>query len=119
MVPGEQSRALYTGAKPGATSPALLIVNVSWNKSAVHTFTETHSGHAHYGGTLPPPVYSPVTVSGIAVDRRLNPNPVSGPPNTRVQMLETLRNGYVVTLISMSLSESQDEQAMASIIGHL
>ncbi|MBF6558165.1 MAG: hypothetical protein IVW52_18825 [Acidimicrobiales bacterium] len=58
-------------------------------------------------------------VSGIAAYRRLNPPPISGITNVHAQILSTLKNGYVVTLISMSLSESQDEQALASIIGRL
>jgi hypothetical protein len=118
ISPGDQSQALYSGTELG-TTPGVLNVNVSWNKAAVHTFTVTHSGHAHYIGNLPPPVYSRVTVSGIAAYWRLNPPPISGLPNARVQMLETLKNGYVVTLISMNLSESQNERAMASIISHL
>jgi hypothetical protein len=97
----------------------VLIVNDSWSKAAVHTFTVTHGGHAHYCGTLPAPVHSRVTVSGIAAYWRVNAPPISGLPSAYAQILETLKNGDVVTLISMNLSESQDEQAVASITNRL
>jgi hypothetical protein len=118
ISPGDQSQALYSGTELG-TTPGVLSVNLYWNKAAVHTFTVTHTGNTHYRGTLPAPVYSQVTVSGIAAYWRLNPPPISGLPGAHAQIISALKNGYVVTLISMNLSESQDEHAMASILNHL
>jgi hypothetical protein len=115
VVPGEQSDGLYL---PGGTKPGLLSVNVSWNRAAVHTFTVSHSGHAHYVAGEAPPVYSRVTVSGIPAYWQPNV-PISGTYKAQTQILGALKNGYVVTLISMSLSQSQDEQALASIISRL
>ena len=98
--------------------PGVLYVNVSWNKSAVHTFTVAHSGHAQYVAGDAPPVYSRVTVSGIP--GYWQPSvPISGTYHAHTQILSALKNGYVVTLISMSLGESQDEQTLASILGRL
>ncbi len=114
VVPGDESEGLYL---PGGRTRGLLSVNVSWNKEAVHTFRVSHSYHVHYGGTAPPPVYSRVMVSGIPAYWQPS-RPTSG-LGANVQILSTLKNGYVVTLISMSISESQDEQALASIVNRL
>ena len=123
VEPGDQSSGLYGS---GGTEPGILLVHVSWSKEAVTTFTVSHSGHAHYAAGFTPPVYSRVTVAGISAYWQLSPSPItvkntgnnSGPAVSNLRII-TLKNGYVVTLDSMSLSQSQDEQALASIISRL
>ena len=113
-LPGNQSDALYTsGGKPG-----VLIVHVNWGKVAVNTFTVSHSGHAQYVAGDAPPAYSRMTVSGIPAYWQPTVS-ISGTYHAQTQILSALKNGYVVTLISMSLSQSQDEHVLASIISHL
>ena len=96
-------------------------MNVSWNKVATSSFTESHSGHAHYPPGFVPPVYSRVTVSGISAYWQLSPPSVTnnnGTP-TAYMTISALKNGYVVTLHSLSLSQPQGELALASIISRL
>ena len=120
--PGDQSVGNYSGGKPGGT----LLVHVSWGNEAVTTFAVSHSGHAPYAAGFTPPVYSRVTVSGISAYWQLSPPPItvkntgnsSGQAASNLRII-TLKNGYVVTLDSMFLSQSQDEQALASIISRL
>jgi hypothetical protein len=117
VVAGDQSQTLYDF---GGSVSGVLLVNISWNKSAIHTFTVTHSGHACFAAGDTPPVYQRVIVAGVPAYWRLNPPPVSGGFATApVQRLSASKNGYVVTLESMSLTESQDKRTLAAIIGHL
>lgn len=120
--PGNQSVGLYSGGKPGGS----LMVNVSWGTEAVTTFTVSHGGQAHSAAGVTPPVYSRVTVSGISAYWQLSPPPITvilrdnnSAPTGSVLKISTLKNGYVATLTSVSLSQSQDEQALASIINRL
>ena len=114
-MPGDQSGGLYL---PGGTKPGLLSVSVSWSKAVVHTFTVLHGGHAHFVAGQAPPVYSRATVSGTPAYWQPSV-PISGTYTAQTQILSALKNGYVVTLISMSLSQSQDQKALASILSHL
>jgi hypothetical protein len=59
-----------------------------------------------------------VTVSGIPAYWRASV-PISDSYKAQTQILSALKNEYVVTLISMSLSQSQDQEALASILSHL
>jgi hypothetical protein len=102
------------------------MVNVSWGTEAVTTFTVSHGGQAHSAAGVTPPVYSRVTVSGISAYWQLSPPPITvilrdnnSAPTGSVLKISTLKNGYVATLTSVSLSQSQDEQALASIINRL
>ena len=123
--PGNQSFCSYyptVGSKPG-----ILIVDVSWNKRAVHTFTVLHSGHAVFvpgttpnGETIQPPRYAKVTVAGIPSYWRTNPSAPSGVPvGGVVNNLSAMKHLYVVDLSSQSLSEAQDEEALAVILNRL
>jgi hypothetical protein len=96
-----------------------MVVNVSWGTEAVTTFTVSHSGHAHDAAGVTPPVYSRVTVSGISAYWQLGPPPITGASTVSTFKIGALKNGYVVTLTSMFLSQSQDEQALASILSRL
>ena len=96
-----------------------MLVHVTWGNEAVNTFTVSHSGHTHYAAGVTPPVYSRVTVSGISAYWQISPPPITGAPTVSTFKISTLKNGYVVALTSMSLSQSQDEQALASIISRL
>jgi len=122
-APGDQSGGLYLSK---GTEPGSLIVHVSWGEEAVTTFTVSHNGHAHYAPGVTPPVYSRLTVSGISAYWQLSPPPITvnnngnnGGQAVSTLRISTLKNGYVVTLDSMSLNQSQDERALASIISHL
>jgi hypothetical protein len=97
------------------------VIYISWGSEAVTAFTVSHSGHAHYPPDVAPPVFSRVTVSGISAYWQLSPPSVTnnnGTP-TAYMKISASKNGYVVTLNSLSLSQSQDESALASIIRHL
>jgi len=117
-LPSNQSDALYLvgGPVPGAVQ-----VDVAWGNKQVTTFTVSHSGHAHYvdqgGGTVTPPQYADVTVSGVPAYWQVSPAPISGSPSAR--SISVLAKGYVVILTSTGLTQSQDERGLASIINHL
>jgi hypothetical protein len=100
----------------------------SGNATWVLDHTEATGGPASWTFSgFTPPVYSRVTVAGISAYWQLSPSPItvinntgnnSGPAVSNLRII-TLKNGYVVTLDSMSLSHSQDERALASIICRL
>jgi hypothetical protein len=98
-----------------------LTINISWGTEAVNNFTVSHSGHAHYAPGVAPPVYDRVTVSGMSAYWQVSPPSVTnnnGTP-TAYMKISALKSGYVVTLDSLSLSQSQVESALASIISRL
>ena len=115
---GDQSDGLYLS---GGTKPGTLVIYLSWDTVAVNSFTMSHSGHAHYAPGIAPPVYSRVTVSGIFAYWQLSPSSVTNNKRTPTAYMKisALKKGYVVTLNSLSLSQSQDESALASIIRRL
>jgi hypothetical protein len=102
------------------------MVDVSWGTEAVTAFTVSHSGQAHSAAGVTPPVYSRVTVAGISAYWQLSPPPITvilrdnnSAPAGSVLKISTLKDAYVVTLTSVTLSQFQDEQALASIISRL
>ncbi len=108
---GNQSGGLYHPSD----GPGTLLVHVSWDKQTVTTFTVAHSGHAKYLNGEAPPQYLKVTVAGVPAYWQVSPVP--GPGNA--QGISSLKSGYVVTLTSMSLSQSQVQGALAVILNHL
>ncbi|MHB8430302.1 MAG: hypothetical protein ACYDDZ_07185 [Acidimicrobiales bacterium] len=96
-------------------------VNVAWGKKQVTTFKELHSGHAHYvaqgGGSVTPPQYAKVMISQVPAYWQISPSPIAGKSGAR--SISALENGYVVTLTSTGLGQSQDERALKSIINRL
>jgi len=98
-------------------------VNLSWGKRVATTFTVSHSGHAKWPTGVVAPQYARVVVNGVPAFWQLSPSPVIGDPNTQsvtnAQSVNSLKSGYVVTLLSMGLSHSQVEQALAVILSHL
>ena len=94
---------------------------LAWGKKQVTTFQVSHSGHARYvtqeGASVAPPRYTEVTVAGAPAYRQVSPSPISG--SSSALSISTLAKGYVVFLTSTGLTQSQDERALASIIGHL
>jgi hypothetical protein len=113
--PGDQSNGVYSGGKPGGT----MVANVSWGNEAVSTFTVSHSGDARSAAGVTAPVYRRVTVSGISAYWQISPPAVPGASTVSTFKISALKNGYVVTLTSMFLSQSQDEQALAAILSRL
>jgi hypothetical protein len=118
--PGDQSQGLYL---PIGSHPGTMVVNVLWDNSAVTTFRVSHSGHAEYAAGDTPPIYDRVSVSGIPAYWQLSPAPSTENGPARLgglgAQISTLKNGYVVILTSMSLSQAQDEKALASITNRL
>ena len=103
--------------------PGAVVVNVSWNKGMVHTFTVAHSGNAHYpAGGPPPPTYAEVMISGVPAYWQVSPAPVTGQAGSEslhALSLSAMKSGYVVSLDSTNLIQTQDEEVMASILSHL
>ena len=91
-----------------------MLVHVAWDKRTVTTFSVVHGGHAKYVDEAVPPQYAKVTVSGVPAYWQLSPAPGPG----GAQSVSSLKGGYVVTLTSMGLSQTQVEQALAAILNH-
>ncbi len=79
------------------------------------TFTGAHSGHATYLDGAEPPHYAKMTVAETPAYWQLSP--AAGPGDART--VSSLKSGYVVTITSMGLSQSQAEQALADILTNL
>ena len=58
-----------------------------------------------------------VHIAGAPAYRQVSPSPISG--SSSALSISTLARGYAVFLTSTGLTQSQDERALASIIGHL
>lgn len=95
--------------------PGTLLVQVSWDKRTVNTFTTAHSGHAQFLGRAARSQYEKVMVAGLPAYWQLRPTP--GPKG--FGSLSSLKSGYVIILISMDISQSQVENALAVILNHL
>ena len=109
--PGDQSSGLYRLS----AGPGTMVVRVSWNKRTASSFTVAHSGTAKYLNGAVPPKYAEVSVGGVPAYWQLSPP--AGPGGAR--NLESLKNGYVVTITSMGLGQSQVEQALSDMFNHL
>ena len=92
-----------------------MVVRVSWNRRTTSSFTVAHSGKAKYLNGAVPPKYAEVTLGGAPAYWQLSP--AAGPGGAR--NLESLKDGYVVTITSMGLGQSQVEQALADMLSHL
>jgi len=92
-----------------------MVVRVSWNKRTASSFAVAHSGKAKYLNGAVPPKYSEVAVGGEPAYWQLSPPAGPGGPRN----LESLKNGYVVTITSTGLGQSQVEQALANMFDHL
>jgi hypothetical protein len=118
----EQSYCVY----PGSAKGTYLIVNVTWSQGEVSTFEKAHDGHhAMATGTLPSgqsipaPRFVKVTVGGnSAYWSARQPLPINGTSNYPSLMAAT-RNGYVVSLSAMGLTESQNEQILSTMLRRL
>lgn len=103
---------------PGSTSDVSLVSNVTWQLGEITTFEKAHSGpYEINNGSIPPS--TPVTVDGItAYWTPQVPERTSGATLYR-SLLAAERNGYVVSLSSTGLSESQNEQVMNTMLRKL
>jgi len=118
----EQSYCVY----PGSTNGTYLIVDVNWSQAELSTFEKAHDGHHPAAvGTLPSgqsvaaPRFVKVTVDGdTAYWSARQPLPISGTTNYPSLMAAT-RNGYVVSLSAMGLTESQNEQILSTMLRRL
>ena len=92
-----------------------MVVRVSWNRRTASSFTVAHNGTAKYLNGAVRPKYAEVTIGGVPAYWQLSPP--AGPGGAR--NLESLKNGYVVTITSMGLGNSQVEQALSDMFNHL
>jgi hypothetical protein len=119
----DQTECGYSGTHEGV----LLTANVSWFKKSLANVARGFS-RPESSTTLPPNefqarvVYTRLTVDGVPT-YWLPRTPVSGstsngatPPNSN---MVAIKHGYVVTLNSTGLSETQDVDAMAIMLRHL
>jgi len=120
---GNQSSCLYSS---DGSLPGTLIVNISWDTRSITNFTVLHGGQARIvpgtatGAKIPPAQYTKVSVDGSTAYWLPHP-PVPSGSNlaTNTSQLSGVRDGYVVTLNSMGLSQSQDERALGFILRRL
>jgi hypothetical protein len=123
-IPGNQSSCLYS---PDGSLPGALIVNVSWDTRSIANFTALHGGLARIvpgttptGAKIPPVEYTKVSVDGsTAYWVPLLPVPSGSNAPTNSSQLSGTVHGYVVTLISMGLNQSQDERALGLMLRQL
>jgi hypothetical protein len=118
----DQSYCVY----PGSTSGTYLMVNVTWSQGEVSIFEKAHDGHHTMatgtlpsGQSIPAPRFERVTVDGYtAYWSARQPLPINGTSNYPSLMAAT-RNGYVISLSAMGLTESQNEQVLSTMLRRL
>ncbi len=102
-------------------------MDLSWNPKSVTGITDLHSGHVHYasgtlpnGETLPAPKYTSVRILGIsAYWLGPEPSPAGNGPATNIDQLSATKDGYVIVLQSLSLTESQDQRVLAAMLSRI
>ena len=123
-IPGNQSSCLYS---PDGSLPGTLIVNISWDTRSITNFTVLHGGQAGIvpgttatGEKIPPAQYTKVSVDGSTAYWLPHP-PVPSGSNlaTNTSQLSGVRGGYLLTLLSMGLNQSQDERSLGFILRRL
>jgi hypothetical protein len=119
---GKQSYCSY----PGASQGTYVLANVTWSPAEAATFRKVHDGRhptsegrLPSGESVPAPTFVKVAVDGDAaywVARQ--PLPVPGSTDHPSLMTAT-KNGYVVTLSAMGLTEPQNEQILSTMLQKL
>ena len=128
-LPNGHSECLFT---PDSSSPASLVIDVSWNRKTLSQFRLVYGGHADSvpvttpsgeasGGTIPVPGFSELTVAGDTSYWLAHPPSIGTKdyPATYNANMISEKNGYVIGLHSDYLSESQDTAALAAVLTQL
>jgi len=118
----DQSYCLY----PGSTGGTYLIVTVTWSQAKLSAFEKAHDGrHLTAGGTLPSGESVPATTfvkvdvdGGTAYWSARQPLPLTGTANYPSLMAAT-KNGYVVALSAIGLTEPQNKQILSTMLRRL
>jgi hypothetical protein len=102
---------------------------LSWNPKSVTNFTNLHHGHPHFvsgtlpageTATIPAPNFTRVSVGGISASwLPPQPAPMGSGRTAHLDQLFAMKNGYVIDLTSMSLTEVQDRRALAAMLTRL
>ena len=111
---------------PGSTQGTYVLTNLTWSQAELATFRKAHDGrHPTTGGTLPSgesvpaPTFVKVVVDGdTAYWVAHQPLPVSGTTDHPSLMTAT-RNGYLVSISAMGLTEAQNEQILSTMLQKL
>jgi len=111
---------------PGSTQGTYVLANVTWSPAELATFQKVHDGRTSTteetlpsGESVPAPTFLKVIVDGdTAYWVAHQPLPVPGSTNHPSFMTAT-KNGYVVSLSAMGLTESQNEQILSTMLGRL
>jgi hypothetical protein len=111
---------------PGSTQGTYVLTNVTWSQAELATFQKAHDGrHLTTGGTLPSgesvpaPTFVKVTVDGgTAYWVAHQPLPMPGTTN-HPSLLTATKNGYLVSISAMGLTEAQNEQVLSTMLRKL
>jgi hypothetical protein len=111
---------------PGSNSGTYAISSVTWSPAELSRFEKAHDGrHPTTSGTLPSgesvpaPAFVKVEIDGhTAYWSARQPLPVNGTGN-HPSLMTAAKNGYVVALSALGLTESQNEQILSRILGQL
>jgi hypothetical protein len=111
---------------PGATQGTWVLTNVTWSPAEVATFRKAHDGrHPTTVGTLPSGAPVPVpTIVKVVVDGNPaywvahQPLPMPGTDNHPSFMTAT-KNGYLVSISAMGLTEAANEQILSTMLQKL
>ena len=111
---------------PGSAKGVSLITSVSWSKSEVANIEKVHSGTyasttstAPFGQSLRLPHFTEIRVNGNTVCWAVHqPLPISG-THTYPSLMSVEKNGYVVALSATGLSETQNEEALNTMLRRL
>ena len=118
----EQSYCVY----PGSTYSSYVVTNVTWSKAVLSNFEKAHDGkHVVEAGTLPSgesvpaPTSAHLTVDGTSAYWTAHQSfPVSGTSNYP-SLIAASKGGYVVSVSSRGLSESQNEHVLVALLSKL
>jgi hypothetical protein len=111
---------------PGSTQGTSVLTNVTWSQAELATYRKAHDGrHPTTGETLPSgesvpvPTYVKVVVDGdTAYWVAHQPLPVPGTTN-HPSFLTATKNGYLVSISAMGLTEAQNEQILSTMLQKL
>jgi hypothetical protein len=111
---------------PGSTQGTWVLTNVTWSQAQLATFQKAHDGrHPTTGGTLPSgesvpvPTFVKVVVDGdTAYWIAHQPLPMPGTTN-HPSFLTATKNGYLVSISAMGLTEAENEQILSTMLQKL
>jgi len=117
-----QSTCFYPAAS-GAKNPTAWTVTLGWGGRALANFTTLHNpkttlvpGTSLSGAPLAPPLYTPVSIGGTTAYRLVfTPAPGSAALGNPEQ-LSARRGEYVVTVLSVGLTQAQDQSLLRLVL---